>query len=227
MSGWAFLAVLGVGTLVGLDVASVPQLMFSRPLVAAVLGATAAGRPLAGLAVGAVLELFALETLPVGAARVPDWGPGAVAAGAVLAVTPQVSAAGAFGVVLAALASAWLSGWSVHLVRRANARSVTALAGALDAGDLGAVKRLLLTGLSRDAIRGAVMTSVALAAAAAGFAMLDRGWSVAPLVARLALASAGVGVGLWSAWQLFGHGPSARWLAAGLGVGTAAAVLWA
>ena len=62
-----------MGVLVGLDLVSVPQAMTSRPLVAARWRARL-GDPAAGLRLGAVLELFALETLPVGAARYPDWG---------------------------------------------------------------------------------------------------------------------------------------------------------
>jgi len=212
--------------LVGLDVVSVPQLMFSRPLVAGMLGGAVVGRPLPGLAVGALLELFAMETLPVGAARAPDWGPGAVAAGAVAAAAPA-NPAGLLGVVLAALASAWVGGWLTHGMRRANAGSVKARTAALEAGDVSALQRILTLGLARDVLRGGVLTAATLVLADVAAVGLSRGWSVAPLVARMALAASSIGVGLWSAWQLFGHGPSARWLAAGLGVGTLAAVVWA
>ncbi|OYV73746.1 MAG: hypothetical protein B7Z72_01815, partial [Gemmatimonadetes bacterium 21-71-4] len=58
-----------LGGVAGLDTVSFPQAMISRPLVAATLGGMLAGAPMHGLLVGAVLELIALETLPVGASR--------------------------------------------------------------------------------------------------------------------------------------------------------------
>jgi mannose/fructose/N-acetylgalactosamine-specific phosphotransferase system component IIC len=71
--------------LAGLDLVSVPQAMIARPLVAGFVGGWLMGHPAVGLVVGVLLELFALETLPVGAARFPDWGPPAVATGALVA----------------------------------------------------------------------------------------------------------------------------------------------
>ena len=38
------------------------------------------GDPGSGLTAGIILELFALEVLPVGAVRYPDYGPASVAA---------------------------------------------------------------------------------------------------------------------------------------------------
>ncbi len=86
-------AVVAVGTLCGLDLVSVPQAMLSRPLVAGFLGGMVVGAPVQGLAVGALLELFALETLPVGAARYPDWGPPGAAAGALVGASRASAAA--------------------------------------------------------------------------------------------------------------------------------------
>ena len=80
------LALLGFwGVLVGLDMTSVAQSMLSRPLVAGTVAGTIVGDPAGGLMMGVLLELFALEVLPVGAARYPDCGLGAVAAVAVVA----------------------------------------------------------------------------------------------------------------------------------------------
>ena len=73
MSLVEIVAVVALGTLVGLDLASVPQAMIARPLVSGFIGGLVVGNPLPGLALGALCELFALETLPVGAARYPDW----------------------------------------------------------------------------------------------------------------------------------------------------------
>ena len=64
------------GTIVALDLVSVPQAMLSRPLVAGAVAGWLAGDVEAGLRVGVVLELFALDVLPIGAVRYPDYGPG-------------------------------------------------------------------------------------------------------------------------------------------------------
>ena len=63
-----------LGGLFGLDVVSFPQAMISRPLVAATLGGAFIGNAALGLLLGAALELIALETLPFGASRYPEWG---------------------------------------------------------------------------------------------------------------------------------------------------------
>lgn len=63
--GWLLLW----GTAVALDLVSVPQVMITRPLVAGTVAGVILGDPAAGAAVGAILELFALDLLPVGAAR--------------------------------------------------------------------------------------------------------------------------------------------------------------
>ena len=69
MTGGEILGVTAVGVLAGLDLVSVPQAMTARPLVAGFVGGWLMGHPAVGLVVGVLLELFALETLPVGAAR--------------------------------------------------------------------------------------------------------------------------------------------------------------
>lgn len=92
-------ALLLWGMLVGLDLISVPQIMISRPLVAGVGAGFLTGDPLAGLAVGVVLELFALDVLPVGAVRYPDYGVATVVAVAAAAHLPLARGVGV-GVVL-------------------------------------------------------------------------------------------------------------------------------
>ncbi|MGE5091451.1 MAG: PTS sugar transporter subunit IIC, partial [Bacillota bacterium] len=62
------------GIITGVDLVSVPQAMLSRPLVAATVAGAILGDVEAGLRVGVVLELFALDVLPVGAVRYPDYG---------------------------------------------------------------------------------------------------------------------------------------------------------
>ncbi len=82
------LLLLAWGTVVALDLVSVPQAMYARPLVAGMVAGLIAGDVMAGLQLGVLLELFALDVLPVGAARYPDHGPATVAAVAAAAGAP-------------------------------------------------------------------------------------------------------------------------------------------
>ena len=63
-----------LGAVLGMDVVTFPQAMISRPIVAATLAGAFIGNAPAGLVMGAVLELLALEMLPFGASRYPEWG---------------------------------------------------------------------------------------------------------------------------------------------------------
>ena len=99
-----------LGGVLGLDVVCFPQMMVSRPLVAATLAGAFVGDPAMGLIIGVTLELIALATLPFGASRYPEWGSAAVVGGAIAAAmeSPRV---GALSIgVLAALATAWVGG---------------------------------------------------------------------------------------------------------------------
>ncbi|HEY9383563.1 MAG TPA: PTS sugar transporter subunit IIC, partial [Gemmatimonadales bacterium] len=82
------------GTIVGLDLASVLQGLLNRPLVAGAVAGVIIGDPGAGLRIGAALELFALDVLPVGASRYPDYGAATVAAVALGAWQPWAAALG-------------------------------------------------------------------------------------------------------------------------------------
>ena len=219
-------AVVAIGTLVGLDLVSVPQMMIARPLAAGLLGGLVVGNPAAGLGVGAVLELFALETLPIGAVRYPDWGPGAVAAGALVGVRGAGGLpSGLLGVVLVAMLSAWIGGWLMHLVRRANGASVAARHAALEAGDHRVVSALQWQGQARDAARSMTLTAFALLAGDVVSLTFATAWHAPEVVAHVALVAATVGVGLLSALRLFGSGRPLLWLAGGLSAGVAVAVV--
>ncbi|MDF3054035.1 MAG: phosphotransferase system sorbose-specific subunit [Geminicoccaceae bacterium] len=151
------------GTLVGLDLVSVPQAMISRPLVAGTVAGWLLGDVHTGLRIGALFELFALDVLPVGAVRYPDYGPATIAAVALAAGSPWQLGLGlstAMGLVLALL-----GGWSLQLVRRLNARAIQRRAAALAAGESGAIRRLQYGGLLRDAARGFLLTLAGLAVA--------------------------------------------------------------
>lgn len=158
-------AVLVWGIVASLDLVSGPQLLLSRPLVAGTVSGLLLGDPLAGLAVGAVLEMFALEVVPIGAIRYPDFSLAAVA-GTVAAVgrpLPLVlGLAVGVGLVLAEGSRGLMD-----VVRRRNARAVQSQAAALAGGDADVVARLQLGGLWRDTLRATMLLVAGLAAAVA------------------------------------------------------------
>jgi PTS system mannose-specific IIC component len=77
-----------LGAVLGLDTVSFPQAMLSRPIVACTLTAGFLGAAPAGLLLGALVEAFALETLPVGASRYPEWGSSSAVGGALISAAP-------------------------------------------------------------------------------------------------------------------------------------------
>jgi mannose/fructose/N-acetylgalactosamine-specific phosphotransferase system component IIC len=210
------------GTLVALDLVSVPQAMLSRPLVAGTVAGWIVGDVEAGLRVGVVLELFALDVLPIGAVRYPDYGPATVVGVALAAGAPWELGLGlSVGV---ALILALLGGWTLTVVRRWNARAIQRQAAALAAGESGAIRRLQYAGLARDAARGVVLTALGLLAAwaLARWLTLDRGTAVG-----LTLVAVGTGLAAAANGAVRSAGREARlkWLVAGALAGTLLAVL--
>ena len=210
------------GTLVGLDLVSVPQAMISRPLVAGTVAGWLAGDVEAGLRVGVVLELFALDVLPIGAARYPDYGPATVVAAGLAAGAPWELGLGlSVGI---ALVLAILGGWSLQLVRRLNARSIQRRAAALAAGESGAVRQLQYSGLLRDAMRGAGLTGAGLAVAWAAARWIPRDRPTAVGLTLVVIGS-GLSAAAGGAVRSAGRGARLKWLVAGVGAGTILAVL--
>ncbi|HEY9449955.1 MAG TPA: PTS sugar transporter subunit IIC, partial [Gemmatimonadaceae bacterium] len=150
-----------LGALLGLDVVSFPQAMISRPIVAATLGGALGGDVASGLMVGAVLEMIALEMLPVGASRYPEWGTASVVGGALAATFSTLSGAWVVA-VLASIVTAWVGGWSMHALRRLNGSWARRALPGMEAGAARTVLGLQLRGLTADLVRGAVLTFVAL-----------------------------------------------------------------
>jgi mannose/fructose/N-acetylgalactosamine-specific phosphotransferase system component IIC len=216
----ALLPLVLLGALVGLDTVTFPQAMLSRPLVAATLGGALVGSPVGGLVVGATLELIALETLPFGASRYPEWGSASVVAGALYASTPEPHAGSMTLALLAGLATAWVGGWTMVKLRQRNAVWATRSRDALDAGARGTVIGLQLKGLTADLVRGAILTAVAVAV----FAPLAEAslavWTVDARVSRAIAVGTAISVAVAASWKLFHGTTTGRWLfAAGLAVG--------
>jgi mannose/fructose/N-acetylgalactosamine-specific phosphotransferase system component IIC len=164
MSGAPVLGLLLWGTVAGLDLASVLQGLLNRPLVSGAVTGIMLGDASAGLSIGAALELFALDVLPVGASRYPDYGAATVAAVALGAGQPWGAALGP--AVLLGLLLAQLGGWSIVAQRRVTAWALRRAAPALDRGDPGVARRLHLLGLGTDLVRSAGLAALGLTAAA-------------------------------------------------------------
>lgn len=216
------LLLLGWGTVVGVDLVSVPQALISRPLVAGAVAGWIAGDVEAGLRAGALFELFALDVLPIGAVRYPDYGPATVAAAALGAGVPWELGLGlgaTLGLVLAVL-----GGGSLQLVRRMNAHAIQHRAAALAAGESSAIRRLQYGGLLRDAARGAALTGLGLGAAwaLATGVPLDRATALGLTLVNIGCALAAA---LNGAIRSAGRGSRVRWLAAGVTAGLLLAVL--
>ena len=209
-----------LGAVLGLDVVCFPQIMISRPLVAATLAGALMGDPIRGMLVGATLELIALATLPFGASRYPEWGSAAVVGGAITA-SVEAHHVGALTVgVLSALATGWIGGVSLVKLRNWNAWLARRRRPALDAGSRDAVIGLQLAGLTGDAVRAGLLTLVAYAllkpVADATLGM----WSASDAASRAYLVWAAASVAAAAAWTIFHSARGARWyFAAGLALG--------
>ncbi|HVB31391.1 MAG TPA: PTS sugar transporter subunit IIC [Gemmatimonadaceae bacterium] len=211
-----------LGGVAGLDTVSFPQAMISRPLVAATLGGMLAGAPMHGLLVGAVLELIALETLPVGASRYPEWGSASVVAGAIYATGAKGGeVVGSLVVaVLGGLFVAWIGGWTMVKLRQRNAVWATRRRADLDAGSRGAVVGLQLSGLTADLARGVALSALAYAALAPAETRVLQRWTVPDQYSRALLVATAASVAVGAGWKLFHSTAGARWLfLGGLGIG--------
>ena len=160
MSELPWLGLFIWGTIAGLDQVSVLQGLLSRPLVSGTVAGLIVGDLESGLRIGAVLELFALDVLPVGASRYPDYAGASVAAVALAAGAPWqllLGPAALLGLIVASL-----GGWSLVLHRRMTAWALGRQAAALDRGEPGVARRVHELGLLFDFARSGIMTAIGL-----------------------------------------------------------------
>ena len=194
-----FLALVVIGALCSLDTVSVAQAMVSRPIVSSTLGAAALGRAPEGLVVGAVLELFALETMPFGASRYPEWGAAGVVAGATYVIGGVGSPGSLALAVLVGLTVAGLGSISMVWHRRMIAKVAGVVREELALGSAAAIARLHVTGIASDLWRGMLVTAVGLTTAFALTGWVLTRWSVAfgpslvwPLILGTAVGAAAI-----------------------------------
>ena len=211
MIGTDLLPLVLLGAVLGLDVVSFPQAQVSRPLVAATIAGAFAGSPVAGLLIGAVLELIALETLPVGASRYPEWGSAAVVGGALFAASAEMAPGAMVVCVLAALVTAYVGGLSMVLLRKRNAVWARKRRERLEAGSRSTVVRLQIGGLTADLVRGAIMTLLGLLAFRPVVSLALEHWSMDPRLSRAVVVGTAAAVAAGAVWKLFHNAPHARW----------------
>jgi mannose/fructose/N-acetylgalactosamine-specific phosphotransferase system component IIC len=204
------LAVLGA--VLGLDVVSFPQMMISRPIVAATAAGALLGQPARGLLLGATLECFALETLPFGASRYPEWASASVVAGALFASQPEGRPGAMTIAVLIALAAAWIGGLSMVYLRKLNAVWARHRHEAVARGSKRIVEGLQLFGLTADLVRGGLLTGLLLAVTVPAQRWALDTWSGDSRVSRAIVVALAASVAGGAVWKIFHSAPGARWL---------------
>ena len=200
-----------LGALLGLDVVSFPQAMISRPLVASTIAGALVGNPLMGLLVGATLECFALETLPFGASRYPEWGSAAVVGGALFASRSEDLAGTMTTAVVAALATAWLGGFTMIWLRKLNARWARSRLERLQRGSYRTVVSLQVAGLTMDVVRGFLLTWLMLLVARPLSSWAIAHWAVPARESRAVVVAAAATVAAGAAWKVLHGMAGARW----------------
>jgi mannose/fructose/N-acetylgalactosamine-specific phosphotransferase system component IIC len=211
-----WLAIALVGGVVGVDATSVAQTMVSRPFIAATLTGLLAGRPEEGAILGAILELFALVILPVGAARYPESGTAAVAAtAAYMGSTTVMSPAVMLITVLFALVWERIAGWSVILDRKFNGEYVAQGILSPNYADRD-LERRHLSAIAIDFVRAIVMTIGGWLLGTVALRSVAQLWSMNAMIAP-AILSIGLSCMVGAALPLFG-GLRARKIALLVGI---------
>lgn len=209
-----------LGGFLGMDVVTFPQAMISRPIVAATVAGAFIGNAPAGLIMGAVLELLALEMLPFGASRYPEWGSASVVGGALYASQPNDPPGALAASLFAALVTALLSGKSMVWLRRLNASLAARERKALQEGSREAVNGLQLYGLSADLVRGFAVTLLAMIVFHGLIEAIVATWGTDARYSRAAVVTVVSAVSAGAIWKIFHAVPRARFLfVAGLAVG--------
>ena len=217
----ALIPLIVLGAVAGLDVVSFPQAMISRPIAAATLAGALSGHPERGLIAGAMLELFALETLPFGASRYPEWGSASVVGGALFVAQPAGSAGALTVAVCAALITASAGTWTMVWHRRLIARWAAGMRESLTSGSGSAVTALQLRGLTSDAARAGLLTALALVTFAPLEHWILAHWTFGDAESRALLAILAGAVAGGAIWKIVHSTKGTTWfLLCGAAVGS-------
>jgi hypothetical protein len=124
--------------------------------------------------------------------------------------------------MIAALATAWVGGWTMVKLRERNAYWAARRRAALDAGSRGAVIDLQLLCMTADLLRGGVLAAISYALFAPLTTAAIARWSTDARISRAVVVTVAASVAVSAALKIF-HGVSgARWLfLGGLVVGLA------
>lgn len=193
--------------LIGLDVVSFPQAMFSRPILASTIAGAFFGAPVAGMTCGAALECLAIESLPVGASRYPEWGSASVVAGAVAShgvFGMQLPHPGTFTVAVAVgIVTAWVGGFTMTKLRRIIASFARLRLDQLAQGNRNTVVGLQVFGMTSDFVRGAILGVVAYVPSLLIAEWVTAQWTVPDLVSRAYVVSIVAAVAAAAVWKDF------------------------
>ncbi|MFN2636250.1 MAG: PTS sugar transporter subunit IIC [Gemmatimonadaceae bacterium] len=226
MSWLQALPVAMLGALLGLDVVSFPQAMISRPIVSSTLAGTLVGHPQSGLLVGIVLELIALDTLPFGASRYPEWGSAGVVGGALYAAQPPGLPGALPASLLAALLTASISSWSMVVLRRMIGSRLARARDRVEDGSRDALLTLHLSGMGLDVLRGALVTMIAMLIFAPLVGAIVAVWGSESSASRAVVVVIAAIVAGGALWKVFHSVQRVIWFfLAGLAVSTALIVM--
>jgi mannose/fructose/N-acetylgalactosamine-specific phosphotransferase system component IIC len=203
-----------LGGVLGLDTTGVGQVMVSRPIVAGTLAGWLAGSAATGIAVGAILELYLLVSIPMGGARFPDGS-----AATVVAVACATSFDGPGAVPLSvAVGLVWgqVAGATITTQRQLNSCLVP------ESGELVTPARVRvghLMAIAADFIRAAGVTAVGVVLGRLAVGGVVTAWPLAsgPSTA-LVLVGGSVSLGIFLN-DLGGLRQKGLWLAAGMLLG--------
>ena len=202
-----------LGALLGLDVVSFPQAMVSRPIVAATLAGAFVGNPPAGLLIGVVLEMIALDTLPFGASRYPEWGSAGVVGGSLFAAQPAGAPGALPASLLATLLTASISGWSMVVLRRLIASHLERSRDRLEDGSRDALLSLHLSGMSLDLLRGGLVTITAMLIFAPLVKAIVAVWGSESAASHAVVVVIAATVGGAALWKIFHSVRRVLWFA--------------